>query len=701
MCDSLHFSERRRHRRKASNQAFTRMNLSISARFFIFIFFASLCLNASASKAAPLSCKATPEAVIHLQDGKDLLEKGQYADALEDLKLAYEKLPVIRDHVLFFMAKTYEGLKDFDKAEDCIRKILKTYPDSPLKKRARVFELKNIVIGNAAISGTPGATGQETGVFVENNASLALLKSYVSDYPRDDEMTFLLARVLQEKGRTSQARRLFLRLYKGNSTFSEMAKRQLKFSDITVNDKMDKASNLLRTFEYKEAEALLRELLPASDDESREDILRRLGRALFGQKRYKEAGDVFLKSGDIYNGARSFFRAGDTAAFNEARSKLVSMEDKRAGGLLIAYASGKRRDGAGEEALKIFRDVKARYPSRSEDALWGIAWTYYRSGNCQDALKSLTELDKKYSKPRYRYWKLKCSQTDSSGPLSNTPLKTKNKHRNIYNVLLQFDDPESLSGRPARRAAWTTGPKQQLFSKISVPSRVRKALERFDILLALDMKEDAVTEVVRASRKISSPAVLLYLCRLLQEAEAYNRSLSLLSRIPRRSVADKNDLLYPLAYWPVVKEIAHRYRLDPLILLSVMREESRFKPSARSISGALGLMQIMPQTAFALDRKLNLDISDSSTIYNIRTNITLGAYYLNSLLKEFKSLPAALAAYNAGRHKVREWLNTGNYGAYDEFIEDIPYGETRNYVKRVLVTYFSYLDLMNAPNEEQ
>jgi soluble lytic murein transglycosylase len=701
MFDSLHFSERRKHGRKASNQAFTRMNLSIGARFFISILFASLCLNASASGAAPLSCKATPEAVTYFQSGKELLEKGEYDDALENFKLAYEKLPVIRDYILFFEAKAYEELNDLDKAGECIRKILKAYPESPLKKRARAFEVKNILIKKATPSRLPGAAGQEAGVFVEDNASLALLESYVADYPQDAEMAFLLARTLKERGMTTRARKMFLKLYMGTSPFSKMARLELKPSDITVDDKMDKASNLLSAFEYKEAEALLRELLPASDDESRDDVLKRLGFALFGQKRYGEAGDVFLKAGDTYNSARSFFRAGDTAAFNEATAKLVSMEDKRVGGLLIAYASGKRRKGDGEEALKILRDVKAKYPSRSEDALWGIAWTYYRSGNCKDALKSLTELDKKYSKPRYRYWKWKCGRTDSSGSSPDIPIMPKNKYKNVYSVLFQLDDPARLSGRPARQAAWTPEAKHPLFSKISVSSRVRTALERFDILFALDMKEDAVFEVVRAANKVSDPSVLLYLCRLLQEAGAYNKSLSLLSRIPRRGVTDTDELLYPLAYWPVVREISRRYMLDPLILLSVMREESRFKPSARSLSGALGLMQIMPQTAYNLDRKLDLNISDSAAIYNIRTNITLGAYFLNSLLKEFKSLPAALAAYNAGSQKVKEWLKTGNYGAYDEFIEDIPYGETRNYVKRVLVTYFSYLDMMNAHKQEQ
>ena len=701
MFNASHVSKRQENRGRALKQTFKKMSLSISVRFVLLFFSISLCLNASVFASEPFSGKAMPKAIADLNSGKDLLEEGNYKDALKSLALAYDGLPVVRDYILFFMAKAYTGLDKFDESEDCIRKILRSYPDSPLKKRARSLELRGVLGSKGFLSRRHSeAHGQDTSVFLKDNAALQLLESYVSDYPEDSEMSFLLARVLKEKGETDQARKMFVKLYVGNSSFSETAHKELKPSDISLNNRLDKAANLLKSFEYQKAETILRKMLPSSDDEARDEAMKRLGSALFGQKRYAEAGDAFLKAGDFYNSARSFLRAGDLNAFNDATAKLVSMEDKRAGGLLIAYASKKRRDGSEEEALKVYLDVKRKYPSHAEDALWGIAWAHYRDKDYKSALTSLTELDDKYPNPRYRYWKWKCSPAGSPRPPVDFQARAKNGRKDIYSVLLQLDDPRSLSGRPVRQAAWTAEPKEPLFSKSSFPSRVRAALERFDILLSLNMKDDAVIELVRAANKVSSPDVLFHLCRVLQEAGAYNKSLSLLSRFSGRSEADINDLLYPLAYWPVVKEISRRYMLDPLILLSVMREESRFNPSARSFAGALGLMQIMPQTAFNLDRRLDLNISGSSAVYNVRTNITVGAYYLNSLLKEFKSLPAALAAYNAGQDKVREWLKAGNYGAYDEFIEDIPYAETRNYVKSVLVTYFSYLNLMDTRYSE-
>jgi soluble lytic murein transglycosylase len=147
---------------------------------------------------------------------------------------------------------------------------------------------------------------------------------------------------------------------------------------------------------------------------------------------------------------------------------------------------------------------------------------------------------------------------------------------------------------------------------------------------------------------------------------------------------------YPMAFWDDVKKASKKHDIDPMIALSVMREESRFDPDARSVAGARGLMQLMPHTAYRLDKSVRLGISKDSQINDARNNIHLGVYYLKSLFKEFKSLPYVLAAYNAGEVIVKKWEQQSNHKAADEFIEDIPYAETRNYVKKVMTSYFQY-----------
>ncbi len=157
-----------------------------------------------------------------------------------------------------------------------------------------------------------------------------------------------------------------------------------------------------------------------------------------------------------------------------------------------------------------------------------------------------------------------------------------------------------------------------------------------------------------------------------------------------------HDLHYPVAYWPEIENAAKKNGLDAHLLLAIIREESRFDTDARSIAGALGLMQIMPQTAQRIAQGSNLPYSDPESLHLPRTNIMIGAAYLKNLISEFGSIPYAIAAYNAGEEVVRSWVREGNYATVDEFIEDIPYYETQNYVKKVLTSYFQYLRVQNV-----
>jgi soluble lytic murein transglycosylase len=667
---------------------------------------------------------SSSDSVSALRKGKELLEKGTYDKALESLQSAYAELPVIGDYTLLFVAKAYNRLERFDESSRCIGELLKTYPDSPLVKRARALQINNVFLTRDIAwqnQKSPGGEFPPPLSAGKSEEALKYVESYAADYPDDAGMSFFFARLLKNQGRTDRAKKLFLKIYSGNNGFSELARQELQPSDITPEDMFAKASNLMKAFEHKKAEVILRKILPAAREPFRGDVLKTLGQALFRQKRYREASEVFLKAGDIYNGSRSLFRAGDLSAFTETVSRLSSMKDKRAGSLLIAYAAKKRRDGKMDEAVDIYQDVKRRYPVLTEDALWGIAWSHYRSGDFNKAEEYLTSLTERYPNSRYSYWKQRCgerettSNTSEAGtddarihPQGDKPVtlpNSKSFRKDFYRMLAYVGDTDNFSGRAPSRASWSRSGRafpddsRRGMEPQRLPPDILPLYERFTILMELGMKDDAVVELVRLSNKITHPDLLLSLCRMLQDIGAYKRSISMISRFSDEKGlkwgdgTDVADILYPLAYWQTVSEISEHYALDPFILLAVMREESRFDPQARSIAGALGLMQIMPHTAFSLDKQLKMDIADASEIYNIRINITVGAYYLNSLLKEFASLPVALAAYNAGHDRVREWVKEGRYRSYDEFVEDIPYDETRNYVKRVLLTYFTYLSL--------
>ena len=150
---------------------------------------------------------------------------------------------------------------------------------------------------------------------------------------------------------------------------------------------------------------------------------------------------------------------------------------------------------------------------------------------------------------------------------------------------------------------------------------------------------------------------------------------------------------YPDAYAARVKRNAELRGIDPRIVWAVMREESTFRPGIRSPADAVGLMQIIPPTAARLGAEMG--ISDAAAkLDNPRVNIRLGTYYLAWLMKRYEGNPSrAVAGYNAGEEAVDRWLtelSPATLKEQDAFIEDIPYGETRNYVKKVLKSYQVY-----------
>ncbi len=682
-------------------------NFFLSSVLAVLFLYALVFLLTSCASAA--STKTPNESYNDLKQGKEFFEKGNYVEALGALKIAYAKLPVIRDYILFFIARALNRTDHFEDSTGCINELLSSYPDSPLMKKARQLQIMNLLLSRETVSLSQILSGgKDYGRGVDT--ILIAMEAYVADYPEDAQITFLTARLLKRCGKVEGAKKLFLAVYMGNSVFSEQAYQELQPQDVTAEHSFTKASNLMKMMEYKKAEALIRKILPVAKGPLKTDSQKTLGVSLFRQKRYKEASDVFISAGDPYNSARSLYRAGELAAFTGTISRLVSMEDKRAGSLLIAYAAKKRRDGKPEESLAIYARVRKDYPFLNEEALWGMAWTQYRRGFYGNAAELFAELNRKYPGPRASYWGNRSEELDKRDTVSSkedeNSSKGKDLRNDFYSLLSYARGKDSFSGRSIGEARLSrnyivreSGENLSVLSTEKLPANILALFDRFSILMGIGMKEEAIAELVLIANRVSSLEALLTVCRILQGVGDYKKAITLVSKLPDGTKwtehIDINDILYPMAYWPMVHEIADRNALDPFIVLAVMREESRFDPKARSMAGALGLMQIMPNTAHVLDKHLNMEISDNSELYNVKVNISIGAYYLNSLLKEFGSLPVALAAYNAGHDRVREWLKEGNYQSHDEFIEDIPYDETRNYVKRVLLTYFTYLNLGN------
>ena len=167
---------------------------------------------------------------------------------------------------------------------------------------------------------------------------------------------------------------------------------------------------------------------------------------------------------------------------------------------------------------------------------------------------------------------------------------------------------------------------------------------------------------------------LLILCATLL-------SFFILTSIP----AFQKKFLYPFPYRTTIEDYSLRWNVDLFLAVSVMKVESNFQESAHSHSGAVGLMQIMPDTASWIANQLGESTINLKNLRQPDINIRYGTWYLAELLDEFNgNAILALAAYNAGRGNVHSWMQLYNWTFSFDDVEKIPFAETRDYVKRVL-----------------
>jgi soluble lytic murein transglycosylase len=149
--------------------------------------------------------------------------------------------------------------------------------------------------------------------------------------------------------------------------------------------------------------------------------------------------------------------------------------------------------------------------------------------------------------------------------------------------------------------------------------------------------------------------------------------------------------IFPLQYNQSVMKYSAQYDMDPYLIYSIIRVESKFNPYAKSNKGATGLMQITPQTGMYIAELLNIDSFDENQLYNPDLNIQFGSFYFSKLYKDFNAdINCALAAYNGGSGNVTKWITTNDKGEKYLDVEKIPFNETRNYILRVKKIYNIY-----------
>ncbi len=154
--------------------------------------------------------------------------------------------------------------------------------------------------------------------------------------------------------------------------------------------------------------------------------------------------------------------------------------------------------------------------------------------------------------------------------------------------------------------------------------------------------------------------------------------------------------MYPVYYSEFVDQASQEYEVDPKLVYAIIQIESNFKQNRVSPKGATGLMQIMPETAGWVIQQAQLPPDYLEFLDDPQVNITIGTWYLAFLERKFhRNHYAVITAYNAGPGNVEKWLREGTWDATYQNLGDIPFGETRHYLQRVLYFYGKYQDIYN------
>lgn len=227
----------------------------------------------------------------------------------------------------------------------------------------------------------------------------------------------------------------------------------------------------------------------------------------------------------------------------------------------------------------------------------------------------------------------------------------------------------------------------------SLPPDGDPILEKVKALELLGLKRLARRELLFAARFGESPAMELAMAQALSERgflrDAQKIAVNALRTLDAAPLSLWR-LAYPKPYFQEVEEAAQEFDLDPSLVYAVIREESRYDPEAISRAYAQGLMQIIPSTRDWIAEQLKIEI-DPTEIFNPGMNTHLGAWYLRHLLDYFKEdLHYAVAGYNGGPGNVNEWKENPLIQEKADFLRWIGFGETREYVPKVLLSYEVY-----------
>jgi len=671
----------------------------------------------------------TDKALKALKRGVQAYLDGRYAAALESLPVEPSLAHIaVGDFSLLYRGKACLALERGEEALENFRRLPGHYPASSQLTEALLGECQ----AHLKLRNPP--------------AALAALQE--SKLPESPEVMYFRGRAQEESGNREQAVDLYLRVYADfvNADVSALARQRLIGQVRTLllpryfEALLQRGENLIRAGKNRDARSLLLQLAqvraPDVVKTARRLVLLaeaelNLGRASAALALLQRTTtmDPVLHARSLYLKGLCYRKMQKESSFLAARDLALKLHPGSPFTEKLLYAAAAYFDVNGRSDLsrESYRNILTHFPSGeyAARAAWKLALLAYIEQRCDEALRGFWKYleggTNSHDAPAALYWMGRCyEKLGDSAHAAQLYSRARALANSSYygqrarDAELELKKAAAVASRPfagfdfdqvARKVDGMHLPQ----SSIRPPSAAAAVLiERARQLAAADLPDLALAELRWGLLNHPDEKSISYVMSRIYKSKG--DSYGMITTL-RRAFPDYGDralvslpeevwgLLFPVLHWGAISKHAAKNNLDANLVLGLIRQESAFTEDARSPANARGLMQVLPATGRKLARQAGLSRYSTSALYRAETNIALGTRHLAQLLQHFDGrVELALAAYNAGDSRVDRWMKDFETLDMAEFVERIPFSETRIYVKQVLSNKAYYRLLTASPN---
>ncbi len=629
--------------------------------------------------------------------------------AIDRLKFAADNFPALGDYALLYLALAQHDQGDLNASAETLDRLIKTYPDSVMISAGELMLADNLLklgrnaeaseVASRLIARNPEASIEQGARIAEAKSLIALgnqksayaqLMELRDKYPRSDsdaEARVLVREILASHPEVADT----------NSLAYHRAESELLLREGALSEADEQANAGLAMSPEPAVRAELvwvtaRALKP-EPERAKRAILEYLQIAPGGPDAPAalEALALIYWHDDQYDLAR--------ATLNRLVANFPGSE--RAPGAMLRVGKIFEEQHQLDSARAQYRRLAARYPrsDAAEDARFRIPWTLYLAHNYRAAAPEFQSAVARAKDPIDRdmceYWRARALEKagDAAGARAIFEKLADSTDSNYYPELASR---RVAGGRPDLPAA--AAPDPEFVGAPAVAGAAEFHMARLQALRALGIKELQPDELKALAEESSTTEMRRFVLAGYASADAWYDAIVTATHMEKNGqlshdVAER--VRYPRAYWDLFSSASTQRALDPYLVLALSRQESLFNPNATSSSNARGLMQLIPSTARKMASQQGMN-TESIRLYDPAVNVQLGTTYLKNLFEMFHGDEFhVVAAYNGGENAVSKWLSEF-HGADDEWVENIEYKETRDYVKKVIGGRREYLLLYQS-----